>query len=493
MLDQDHCGICKKLTVAPQPVTPEVRKSIVDVPQCEACGCTYLYLTGKICGSCNKAASTGDNDGLIAFVSARVKDFSNEASKHRLNQVQGRAQSLQLQSAAQVNMKAAEMRKANKSEVVTVSAGLWMILHTSSTAKKLLPLNTSTTFQVGYNADDMLNDLASKAKGSYDMSPTTIRNINTRFCPSFERKSISFGILKTTSNITEFDQHELLDTTVGELFSNLKTNNLLSQKDIKDRSLSMRILVYEPAPESDADDEDDVKSKTPPPPPPRTRKRKLTDGKSSASPAPSARRYESAYRPQPLVLRSTSPPLQYDSHIFRKTAFVVNKVGEGMRVESKHLETILVARDWQLHRRSSVPFGGYIAKGFSKFAFRAQIGTTAYAIVQSKPIMSSEDMNNSDLIDELALLHLGQYFMETFYARALFYKVKALPRMSWNMQGSFIGTLETPPPQAPDNYDDDKRSLVFSTFLATAILPYGPSFKEIKFSGNTEQRHCAFC
>ena len=103
-------------------------------------------------------------------------------------------------------MKAAEMRKANKSEVVTVSAGLWMILHTSSTAKKvsiygllcevllilllqLLPLNTSTTFQVGYNADDMLNDLASKAKGSYDMSPTTIRNINTRFCPSFERSA----------------------------------------------------------------------------------------------------------------------------------------------------------------------------------------------------------------------------------------------------------------------------------------------------------------
>jgi len=44
-----------------------------------------------------------------------------------------------------------------------------------------------------------------------------------------------------------------------------------------------------------------------------------------------------------------------------------------MRVESKHLESILVARDWQLHRRSSVPFGGYIAKGFSKFAFRVCI------------------------------------------------------------------------------------------------------------------------
>jgi hypothetical protein len=39
---------------------------------------------------------------------------------------------------------------------------------------QLLPLNTSTTFQVGYNANNMLNDLALKAKGSYNMSPTTI-------------------------------------------------------------------------------------------------------------------------------------------------------------------------------------------------------------------------------------------------------------------------------------------------------------------------------
>ncbi|KIM90905.1 hypothetical protein PILCRDRAFT_1145 [Piloderma croceum F 1598] len=103
--------------------------------------------------------------------------------------------------------------------------------------------------------------------------------------------------------------------------------------------------------------------------------------------------------------------------------------------------------------------------------------------------MSFEDMNNGDLTDKLALLHLGQYFMETFYVRALFYEVKALPRVSWNMKGSFVSMLETPPPQAPDNYDDDTRSLIFSTFLATAIFPYSLSFKEVKFSGNMEVGH----
>jgi hypothetical protein len=97
-----------------------------------------------------------------------------------------------------------------------------------------------------------------------------------------------FGILKTTSNVTKFNLHELLDTMVSELFSDLKTNNLLSQ--IKDWSLSMCILVYEPAPvqylqlffgddlslvlqESD-DDKDNVKPKMPLP---WTRKHKLTN------------------------------------------------------------------------------------------------------------------------------------------------------------------------------------------------------------------------
>jgi len=57
--------------------------------------------------------------------------------------------------------------------------------------------------------------------------------------------------------------------------------------------------------------------------------------------------------------------------------------------------------------------------------------------------------------------------------------------MSWNVVGSFAGTLETMVPPATTT-DDDTRSLVFSTFLAMAVLPSGPSYKEVKFSGNTE-------
>ena len=149
-----------------------------------------------------------------------------------------------------------------------------------------------------------------------------------------------------------------------------------------------------------------------------------------------------------------SPALQYDSYVFKRTSFAVNKNGAGKRMYSKNAETILVAWDWQLHHKVTVPHGGYIVKGFSKYAFQvhilsqyimpilwthchlleqARLGTSIYALVQSKPMMSSEDMNKGDLIDELALMHLGQYFMDTFYARATFYNAKVLVSESYNI------------------------------------------------------------
>lgn len=51
-----------------------------------------------------------------------------------------------------------------------------------------------------------------------------------------------------------------------------------------------------------------------------------------------------------------------------------------------------------------------------------------YAILQSIPFGSSEDLNSKDLLDELALMTLGQYFLSSFYKRAACYKVKGLPR-----------------------------------------------------------------
>jgi hypothetical protein len=60
-----------------------------------------------------------------------------------------------------------------------------MMCEIFQTLSQLLPMNMSTTFPVGHNANDMLDDLALKAKGSYDMSPTTMLKVDPCSCPSF--------------------------------------------------------------------------------------------------------------------------------------------------------------------------------------------------------------------------------------------------------------------------------------------------------------------
>lgn len=62
-------------------------------------------------------------------------------------------------------------------------------------------------------------------------------------------------------------------------------------------------------------------------------------------------------------------PLEYVSHLFKRLTFKVNPEGVVIRVYSDKVETISVAKDWQLYRKGDVPHGGYLGKGLSKCAF----------------------------------------------------------------------------------------------------------------------------
>lgn len=54
--------------------------------------------------------------------------------------------------------------------------------------------------------------------------------------------SVTFGIVKAASN--EFDE-KYLNTTVGELYGTAKSRVLLSEKDSKNKTLTLRIMVVE--------------------------------------------------------------------------------------------------------------------------------------------------------------------------------------------------------------------------------------------------------
>lgn len=74
---------------------------------------------------------------LTNFVAARAEDFRKQASQHRVNQIIPRAQNAGLQAAAQVNMKTASLRKANKAEMLTVSTALWSMSRMGGAVKKV--------------------------------------------------------------------------------------------------------------------------------------------------------------------------------------------------------------------------------------------------------------------------------------------------------------------------------------------------------------------
>lgn len=58
--------------------------------------------------------------------------------------------------------------------------------------------------------------------------------------------------------------------------------------------------------------------------------------------------------------------------------------------------------------------------------------------------------------------------------------------MKWNITGAFIGKLTQKLADAPNNGEEDSRSLVFTCFMMLPLLPIGALCSEIKFSGNAE-------
>ncbi|KAG1750784.1 hypothetical protein EDB19DRAFT_1904184 [Suillus lakei] len=111
---------------------------------------------------------------------------------------------------------------------------------------------------------------------------------------------------------------------------------------------------------------------------------------------------------------------------------------------------------------------------------------TDYAVLQCKCIRSRDVDNEEDLLAKLEILHLSQYFLDSFYKRGKEEGVHNLPKMKWNITGAFIGKLTQKLADAPNNGEEDSRSLVFSCFMVLPLLPIGALCSEIKLSGNAE-------
>ncbi|EDR06692.1 uncharacterized protein LACBIDRAFT_328608 [Laccaria bicolor S238N-H82] len=101
-----------------------------------------------------------------------------------------------------------------------------------------------------------------------------------------------------------------------------------------------------------------------------------------------------------------------------------------------------------------------------------------------KPQCVTEAQNQIDLISELRLLALGQYFAESFTLRLAAHEVDVSTSIHWNFQDAFIGDVSSGMLPCPDIGEEDLRSLSFLTFLAVPLITTTGLYTERKFSGS---------
>ncbi|KAG6380424.1 kinase-like domain-containing protein [Boletus reticuloceps] len=425
--------------------------------------------------------------------------YLSRASQHRLN---SRPKNFGLQKAAQVNEATAALKRQARVENLNIFVSIYLCPpDKSKAAKKYHIPNIPVMVEMQDNAEKILSQVLMKASSVYEESCKG----NNMLMPSFDRDNAIFAVAHSTNDCFHLEQSYTTSVTVGQLYARIKTMGVLSDKDKKRNALSLRLLLNEPMelePEGDELDEDFTtklsiksarkslaRSSTKVSTSSRRAKRPLliesttrlqSQDNGTTATGNSPKRYKSAYRP-----RVSSVRVEYEAFEFRRRECIIDGDGNVNIIQHKQTETILVAKNWQRFIRDETHKGGYIASGLSKFAFKGLYNSTECAVFQCKPFSSWEGSNEEDLLHELHLIHLASYFLQSFYDRAKVWNVK-LPRITWNVERTFIGTVEEAIPPKPMDGSEDNRTLLFKTFLAAPLLSCDGLYQERKFCGNTD-------
>jgi hypothetical protein len=151
--------------------------------------------------------------------------------------------------------------------------------------------------------------------------------------------------------------------------------------------------------------------------------------------------YVSTFHPPSLSsgFASSAPPLTFDPFQFKKMHCITSSSGDVMMIQNTSADTILIGNDWQKYKDGGMSRGTYIGSGFSKFTFRVRFiqlfcscifteivcqgvfKDQHYAIFQSKPLGNewlTAEANVVSLLQELKMLHIGQYFLSSFISCA---------------------------------------------------------------------------
>ena len=183
-----------------------------------------------------------------------------------------------------------------------------------------------------------------------------------------------------------------------------------------------------------------------------------------AAAGPPAKHYQSAFKaPQLRSEFLSAPALTFDSYQFMQTFCTVNGEGGIMLIEKSESETILVAKGWQKFAwvasqlklvfqlniislrdiqsllSESVQWPRHHILQLMMLSQQGVLGSVHHTIFQARPLgiyRSTETENTADLTNELKVLSIAQYFLDTFKMCAVSYGYTSLPGMCLNLTPS---------------------------------------------------------
>ncbi|KAG1717723.1 hypothetical protein EDB19DRAFT_1652581 [Suillus lakei] len=473
-MDESTCAKCSKLEAA----NAADQEQILQQPQCEGCGCVYPFLRSPLCGGCKNGNNDGKQmftliDGIAQSILHRQTVHTREASQHRLNQPQ--SQNSSMPNASDVKRRVSLLKANARAAKVDVDFTIQQYPYGSSKPSKLTIPSSRVTFTTMDLATSAFEQLALKARGLYDNTPTLSGLSDTALDVMFDWHRVKYCTVlnNTTVNMIEEQRYLAAPATMETLYGKLKQDRMLSDKDASAKTprITLRMFLYVPE-EPEDDDVQEVVQRSQ-----RVSTRKLTAASSRCQ----------KRKRSPTGERSTTAPiLEYETFKMKRATCTVSKTADIEMNYSEEEEEIMVVKGWQAHVKAGKPYQGYLGQGLTKFIFRGRYNNEDCAIVQCKSVRSTEAENIEDLQGEFKTLHLSQYFLDSFYERAKDYGVDDLPRMKWNISTAFIGKLTEKLADAPGKDGPDSRSLVFSVFMVLPLLPSGALCKEIKFSGSAE-------
>ncbi|KAG2144453.1 uncharacterized protein EDB93DRAFT_1251689 [Suillus bovinus] len=360
---------------------------------------------------------------------------------------------------------------------VDVDFTLQQYAYGSSKPTKLAIPSSQVTFATVDLASSAFKQLALKARGLYDNTPTLSGLSNTALDVMFDWHRIKYCMVLTNATVNMIEEQKYLaaPATMETLYRKLRQDRMLSDKDASAKTPRITLCMFLYVPEEPEDDDVQevqqsqcVSTRKSTTASSHRQKRKRSP---TASPErlPPPMRYQSSYRSRQSA---TAPILEYKTFKMKRATCTVSKTADIQMNYSEEQEEIMIAKGWQAHVKAGKPYQGYLGQGLTKFVFCGRYNNKDCAIVQCKSVRATEAENIVDLEGEYQTLHLSQ--------------VDDLPRMKWNISTAFIGKLTEKLPDAPGKDEPDSRSLIFSVFMVLPLLPSGALCREVKFSGSKE-------